>query len=339
MKKSVLLLLLFSAVISVFAQEQLSEPSWVYLKRAENLSHKGEYAQAILEARKAKTAQFNERVEEYYQLLKAANKDKTDYEVRRMVNDKKSDFQKEDTFPQYHELMGDLYVATGFLDEAEEEYRFALQAKAYFEYPQEELELKYKLSDVYGKRLDFDLQDITDREICESFFASKEKDLWQRIKFNIKTDPSLSHVFRVYRLEGTEYMRALYSIGKHAVLQQRKDDGLFYLTLAAIVWMTGCSDLIKRNVYDFSYAGPTDFIVVLNDIAKYQYVTDETIIEEILFYIAYAYHIDHNYKIRDNYLELAETFAANSSKRNKISILCETLRRDSSHKLTYEETF
>ncbi|MBP5706375.1 MAG: hypothetical protein J6W76_03740 [Spirochaetales bacterium] len=339
MKKLIVLLSLFSCVFVISAQEASAEPSWVYLKRAENLKHKGEYAQAILEARKAKSAQFNERVEEYYQLMKSVHKDKTDYEVRRIVNDKKSDFLEEDTFPEYHELMGDLYAATGFLDEAEDEYRAALKAKAYFEYSQKELEIKYKLSDIYEKKLDFDLQDITDREICEDFFASKDKDLWQRIKFNIKTDPSLSHVFRVYHLEGIEYMKALYAIGKHAVMQQRKDDGLFYLTLATIVWMTSCSDLIKRNVYDFSYAGPTDFIVVLNDIQKYQYVTDETIIEEILFYIAYAYHIDHNYKIRDNYLELAETFAANSAKRNKISILCETLRRDSSHKLTYEETF
>ena len=339
MKKLNLLLLFFCMTYIAFAQDVLSEPSWVYLKRAENLSHKGEYAQAIIEARKARDAQFNERVEEYYQQMKAIYKEKTDYEVRKIVNEKKSDFLNEDTFPQYHELLGDLYVATGFLDEAEDEYRLALKSKAYFEYSQAELEIKYKLSDVYGKKLDFDLQDITNREICENFFASKEKDLWNRIKFNIKTDPSLSHVFRVYRLEAIEYMKALYSIGKHAVMQQRKDDGLFYLTLATIVWMTSCSDLIKRNVYDFSYAGPTDFIVVLNDIQKYQYVTDETIIEEILFYIGYAYHIDHNYKIRDNYLELAETFAANSAKRNKISILCETLRRDSSHKLTYEETF
>ena len=339
MKKLIVLLSLFSCVFVLFAQESLSEPSWVYLKRAENLKHKGEYAQAILEARRAKAAQFNERVEEYYQLMKSVHKDKTDYEVRRIVNDKKDDFLEEDTFPQYHELMGDLYVATGFLDEAEDEYRAALQAKAYFEYPQKGLEIRYKLSDIYEKKLDFDLQDIMNREICEDFFASKDKDLWQRIKFNIKTDPSLSHVFRVYRLEGIEYMKALYSIGKHAVMQQRKDDGLFYLTLAAIVWMTSCSDLVKRNVYDFSYAGPTDFIVVLNDIAKYQYVTDETIIEEILFYIGYAYHIDHNYKIRDNYLELAQTFASNSSKRNKIGILCETLRRDANHILRYEETF
>lgn len=343
MKRICFVTLFIASIIFAFAQDikpdNVTEPSWVYLKRAENLKDQGDYSTAIIEARKAKVAFFNERVAEYYEKMKQIHTDKTDYEIKKIVNGKKEELLKDDTFPAYHELVGDLYVLTGFLEEADDEYHIALKAKPYFDYPQKELEIKYKLADVYEKNLDFDLADVVNREICQDFFASKDQEFWARLKHNIKTDPSLSHVFRIYRLEGIEYLRALYKIGRHSALLQRKDDSLFYLSVATIVWMTNCCDLVKRNVYDFSYAGPTDFIAVLKDISEYQYVTDETIIEEILFYIAYAYHIDNNFKIRNNYIELAETFAQNSSKRNKIAILCETLRRNDNHILSYEEIF
>ncbi len=344
MKKSVLTViimvnLIFAAFSENISNDEITEPSWVYLKYAANLRDDGKYSQAIIQARKAKAAYFNEKVQDYYNQMKILHTDKTDYEIKKIVNEKKEDLLQIDTFPQYHELIGDLYVLTGFLTEAESEYTLALNAKQYFDYPQKELEIKYKLSDVYEKKLNFDLQDISNREICADFFETKSNDYWSRLRHNIKTDPSLSHVFRIYRLEGTEYLKALYKIGRHSALLQRKDDSLFYLTVATVVWMTNCSEIVRQNVYGFSYTGPADFISVLKNISDYQYVTDETIIEEILFYIGYAYHLDRNYKIRDNYLNLAQSFAVNSGKKNKIAVLCRTLLSDENHILSYEEIF
>ncbi|HOJ65271.1 MAG TPA: hypothetical protein PLE45_12715 [Spirochaetota bacterium] len=332
-----LIIFLLLSSISIFSQKIKREPSWVYLKKAENLKIKGEYALAIIEARKARNAFIEEKIEKFYIETRKANPDKTEYEIKKIVEQKKESLMTDDNYPQYHELIGDLYTLTGLLNEAEDEYKKALNGAKYFDYPQKGIELRYKLANVYTKKGDYELADIVYREIVTDYFKLKEEDFWNRVRYNIKNDKTLSHVFRIYRIDGIEYLMALYRIGVRSALLNRKEDAIFFLANAAIVWMTYYSSLIKKYEEDFQYAGPADFIPFLNNKNKYEYITDDYIMDEIMFFIGYVYGVDKNYKIRDSYFNLSLAFSKGTNREVEIFNRIEYFKKDPEHILGYEE--
>ncbi len=339
MKSKILAFLLFT-VVFLYSRTDQKDPSWTYLKRSENLKIRGEYALAIIEAQTARALYIEEKIDKFYQETREANRDKTDYEIKKIVESKREELAREDTYPQYHELLGDLYAYTGALNDAEYEYKKALEGEKYFEYPQKGIEIKYKLADVYAKSGNFDLGDIVYREIVEGFFKTKPSDYWDRIKVNIKNDPTLSRVFRIYRIEGMEYLKALFHIGKRSALLQRKQDALYYLSLASVVWMTYYSELIKESEFDFTYVGPADFVNFINEKGKYEYSSNEYIIDEALFYIGYIYYLDDVREIKDYFFNVSKAFTKGTNKEAELFSLIDFLNKKAKeeiHILKYNE--
>ena len=321
----------------IFSTNIKKEPSWVYLKRAENLKEKGEYAFAIMEAQKARKVFIKEKIDHYYKMIREIHKDKIEYELTKMIDRKEEELLKNDNYPQYHELMGDLYILTDFIDKGEEEYQKALSQKKYFEYPQKIIEIKYKIANIYNKKTDYELEDIIYREITKEYFDTKNKEYWERIRYNIKKDPSLSHVFRIYRIDGIEYLQALYRIGRRSALLQRKSDALFFLVNAATVWMTYYSNLIKKYHFEFQYSSPTDFINYISKKRIYEYQSEDYMMDEILFFIGYIYLLENEEEIKDHYFNLAKIFSKNTKREEEINNRIEYFKKDKEHILTYEE--
>jgi tetratricopeptide (TPR) repeat protein len=285
------------------------DPSWVYLARAGNLLHQGEYAQALIEANRSRQVYIDELVTRYHAMVKDEYRDKTEYELKRMIEQYKQDILQNDNYPAYHELSGDIYTATGFLEKAEIEYKRALAQKEYFEYPQKAMEIRYKLADVYAKWGMFDFEEIMYREIVEDYFAERTPEFWNRIRYNIANDTTLGHVFRIYRIDGMEYLWALYKIGQRSALMEKHDDALFFLSNAAIIWMTDYSSLVKARNFDFQYASPSDLISYFQKKKVYSHVSEDYFFHEILFYIGYVYHLKSDRQISDLYFDLAMKFS------------------------------
>ena len=317
MKKTAIifvLFILFSVSATIFSDDKNDDPSWVYLKKAENLKENGEYSLAIIEARKARMKYLDEEINKYYASIKNIYTDRIEYELKKMVTKKRDELLLNDNYPQYHELMGDLYVLTNFLDEAEKEYKIALSQKSSFAYPQKYIEIKYKIADIYGKKNNYELQDIVYREITEEYFNKKSDSYWNRIKINIKDDLTLNHVFRIYRIDGIEYLEAIYKIGRRSALLRRKnEESLFYLANAAIVWMTYYSNLIKKYHIDFQYSNPSDFI---------NYISKDRLYE---------------YEIRDYYFKLALIFSKGTKREEEMKKRIDYFNLDKDYILSYDE--
>jgi|GEM_PF-1194976 len=337
-KKIIIFLLLHLFLFNINPKDKnVSEPSWVYLKKAENLKEKGEYSLAIIEARKSREIFINEKLELYYEEIRDLHRDKIEYELITMKKEKEQELLQNDNYPQYHELMGDLYVLTNLMEEAENEYKTALAQKKYLEFPQKALEIKYKIAEIHNKKSEFELADIVYREILKDYFELKHKEYWDRIRENINKDKTLEYVFKIYRIEGMEYLKALYMIGRRAAILQRKKEAMFYLVNAAIVWMTHYSNLIKKYHFDFQYSNPTDFI---NYIAKrkiYEYESEELLMDEILFFIGYIYYLDKDAKLYDYFFNLAKIFSKNTNKEIEIKNRIDYLLKVKDHIITYEE--
>lgn len=314
-----------------------AEPSWTFLKRAENLKEQGNYAAALIEAKRAKVKFIEEKLSVYYEDIKAKHRDKTGYELKKMVRAKEKELKLNDNYPQFHELMGDLYTLTDFLIEAEKEYKIALSQKVYFDYPDKVLEIKYKLADVYGKQNRYDLEDIIYREILTAYDALKPADFWARIKVNIRKDQTLSHVFRIYRVEGIQYLQALYKVGRRSALLKRGDDSLFYLSNAAIVWMTYYNELIKKRDLNFQYTAPVDFINYVTKNNLFEYISEDYIIHEIMFYIGYNYFVTGDEEIMRLYFDLAKMFSKGTDKEEEIADRIAFLMSNRDHRMTYDE--
>ncbi|OHD15293.1 MAG: hypothetical protein A2086_00840 [Spirochaetes bacterium GWD1_27_9] len=337
MKTKILIVFLFINCF-LFSEQQKDEPSWVYLKKAENLKEQGEYALAVIEARKAKQIFVMEKIENLYEKLREEEKDKTNYELKKIIEEKRLELMQNDNYPQYHEIMADLYVLTNFLSEAEREYKIAIDQKKYFDYPQKLLEIKYKLASVYEQQLNYDLADITYREIVIDYFKKKKNDFWDRIRFNIKQDISLVHTFRIYRVDGIEYLKALYKIGKRASLIQKKEEALFFIANAGIVWMTYYSNLIKKEKYDFQYASPVDFINYVTKKNIGEYISEKDyLIDEIMFFIGYLELLYNEDDIAKHYFDLAIMFSKGTKRENEIKSRIDYFKRDRNHILSYEE--
>lgn len=315
----------------------LSEPYWVYLKRAENLKQKGDYSQAIIEARRSKKAFIEGKLQKYYENIRAEHRDMIEYELAKMMADKKKELLQNDDFPQYHELLGDLYIHTDFLEEALAEYERALSQKDFFEYSQKYIEIKYKIAGIHNKNMNYELEDIYYREIVDEYLKTKNKEYWGRVRFNIKSAPSLIRVFRIYRIDGIEYLQALYKIGRRSALLERNSEALFYLSNAAIVWMTYYSKLIKKHHYKFQYSSPSDFINYITKRKNYELESEDYIIDEILFFIGYVYRLEGQDEIREHYYNLARIFSKGTKMEEDIKNLIEYLKKDKKHILTYEE--
>ena len=337
--KSILFLLFFLLItILVYSNDKSDDPSWVYLKRAENMKENGEYSLAIIQAKKARMKYLNEEINKYYEKIREIHRDKIEYELKKMVDKKREELLRNDNYPQYHELMGDLYVLTNFLDEAEKEYKIALSQKNNFAYPHKSIEIKYKLADIYSKKNNYELQDIIYREITEGFFNKKNDSFWNRIKINIKNDLTLNHVFRIYRIDGIEYLEAIYKIGRRSALLRRKnEESLFYLANAAIVWMTYYSNLIKKHHFDFQYSNPTDFINYISKDRLYEYETKEYIIDEIFFFIGYVFHVENELEIRDYYFKLALIFSKGTKREEELKKRINYFNFDKDYILSYDE--
>lgn len=336
-KNTFFFLLLFLS-INLFSQNNSNEPSWLYLKRAENFKEQKDYATAFTMARKAKQVHIQERLDDYMKVLFEEHREKTEYEIKKMVALKKDELIENDNFPEYHELIGDLYYLTNFLEESIKEYKIAIEQKKFFEYPQKTIEVKYKLANVYDKTANYELSDIIYREITESFFKKKKSEFWDRIKLNIKEDPTIEKVLRIYRIEGIEYLRALYKIGKRASFIGRNNEAFYYLSIAAVVWMTYYGSEIKKEKFDFQYSGPLDFINFVSKKQFNEYISnDDYIMDEILFFIGYVSLTNKEEKIADHYFNLSLSFTQGSKKEESIRNRINYLKIDKSHLLSYDE--
>ncbi len=339
-KNFLFFIIIYLSIISsiIFANKKNNDPSWVYLKNAENLKEKGEYSSAIIEARKARMKYIDEQINKYYKEIREIHRDKIEYELKKMVDKKREQLLLNDNYPQYHELMGDLYSLTNFISESEKEYKLALSQKKYFAYPDKNIEIKYKIANIYSKKNNYELQDIVYREITKEYFNKKNVSYWDRIKINIKNDLSLSHVFRIYRIEGIEYLEALYKIGRRsAMLRRKNEESLFYLVNAAIVWMTYYSELIRKYHFEFQYSNPTDFINFISKDRLYEYETEEYIIDEIFFFIGYVFHIENEYEMRDYYFKLSLIFSKGTKREEEMKKRIEYFKIDKDYILTFEE--
>lgn len=335
MKYNLIFFILLFTVFNSFAEE---EPSWVYLKKAENYKEKRDYAEAIIQARKARKCYIEEKLELYYKFIQKVETDKTAYEQKKMVQEREIELKENDNYPQYHELMGDLYVLSNFLQEAENEYRIALSQKDYFDYEDKWMEIKYKLADVYLYTEKYEMADMVYREIVEGFFDQKNKDYWNRIKYNIRNDETLKHVFRIYRLDGIIYLKALYMIGRRSAILQRKYESLFYLSCATIVWMTYYGDLIKQNQYSFQYTNPVDFINYVTKKNLYQYMSSsDFIIDKIIFFIGYNYQVDGDEEVKEYFFDLAKIFSSGTDHEKTMTDMVEYFKINPEHRLTFNE--
>lgn len=338
MKHKLILLLLLFTVSALFGQDDKTEPSWVFLKQAENLKEKGEYAQAITLARKARRRYIEEQLVLYHEkLIELYQHEKTDYEIKKILSYKEQEIKEKDNYPAYHELMGDLFLLTSFLEEAESEYKLCLDQREFLDYKARVIEIKYKLAKVYSKRRQYDLEDIVYREILEEYFMLNNKEYWDRINYNINKDQTLGHVFRIYRVEGIEFLEALYKVGRRSALLQKKKDALFYLSNAAIVWMTYYSGLIKTINYNFQFTGPFDFINYLSEDEIFKETSEGILIDEIMFYIGYIFYINRDYNLAEHYFKLAESFSKNTTKEVEIKSRIIFLMENKDHILSYEE--
>lgn len=334
-KYLIILLILFISQL-LFSQEQ-NQPSWVYLENAQNLIEKGEYSQAVIEARKARTVFINEKISQYYDFIREKYKQKIEYELKEMLIAKEKELLENDNYPQYHEIMGDLYVYTNMLDQAIKEYKKALSQKDYFEYKQKLMEIKYKLADVYIKKQDYELSEIIYREITDEFFNKKTPDFWAKVKDNIHKDQTLNHVFRIYRIEGIEYLDALYKIGRRNAILQRNDEALFFLVTAAIVWMTYYSDVIKKFHFEFQYTTPADFINYLAKKRLYEYESKEFVMDQIFFFIGYIYLLKNQTQINEHYFNLSKIFSQNTGREEEITAKIEYFKVTKDYKLRLDE--
>ena len=322
----------------LFSLQKQDDPSWVYLKKAENLKEKGDYAEAIIEARKAKIAFANEKLEEYKIFLQKTEKDRTDYEIRKILEKKRNEIMISDDYPAYHEIMGDLYVMSDFLSEAEREFKTALEQKKFFEYKQKNLEIKYKLADVYEKSLNYEAADITYREIANEYLNKKDIVIWARFREYIKKDSSLNHIFRIFREDGMEYYKAFYRIGRRSALMERYDDALFYLANAAIVYMKYNSDIIKKRDYQFRYESPLDFTQYFNrKDFKDSFSFEPYYFDEVLFYAGYVNQKMSEYKIAGYFYELALTFNKYPEISTDLKYRVEFLKKNRNHTMTYAD--
>jgi tetratricopeptide (TPR) repeat protein len=337
----IFLLFLFIFTINTFSFSEKSkseEPSWVYLKRAENLKEKGEFSQAIVEARKAKEIFVTEELNKFYEKIREEDREKTDYELKKIVESKRLEMMQKDNYPEYHELMGDLYVETNFLQEAGKEYKKAIDQKKYFDYPKKLIELKYKLGETYEKESNYEAADIIYREIVEGYYKKKQPDFWTRLRGYVKQDPSLTRIFRLYREDGIEYFKAFYKIGRRSALLQRPDDALFYLANAGVVLMTLEANIIKKSDYGFQYSGPVDFI-------KYYPKKERTLnlsevsnnFDETMFFIGYANKLKGKEDLKNYYFDLALKFSRGTTNEQEIKNRIDYFKIDKDHLLSYEE--
>ena len=330
-------IIFLSTAILIYSQDNLKDPSWVYLKKAENLCNSGSYSEAIIEARNSRKKFIEEQLGKYFNEIYNANRDKTEYEIKKMVDKKKEDLYLNDNYPQFHELMGDLFIKTNFVDEAIKEYQTALNQKHYFEYPQKNLEIKYKLAHLYNKKNDFELEDILYREIAKEYFDKKSNEYWNRLKNQINSDITLNNIFRIYKLNGIEYLEALYKIGRRSSVLQRDKEALFYLANAAIVWMTFYSNIIKKYYENFQYTGPIDFFNYLSKNRIDEYSTKDFFIDEIFFYIGYVYLIDKKNELKDYYFKLALNFSKNTKNEEELKNKINYFKIDKNYLLKLEE--
>ncbi len=313
------------------------DPSWVYLRKAYNMKESGLYSEALILARKSKQLLIKEKLNAYYEEILELHTDKVGFELKRMVDQKEKELQIEDNYPEYHELVGDIFVLTDFLDEAIKEYKIALLQKDLFDYKDKEIEISYKLADVYQKKREFEMADIIYREILERFFITKNREFWDRIKNNIKADPTLSHVFRIYRIDGIVYLKALYEVGKRSSILQRHDDALYFLSIAAIVWMTYYDLIIKSEVYSFSYSSPADFINFMTKKSISEYKSNDYIVDQIMFYIGYAAQLKNETSIKNHYYNLAIKFSEGTKREIEIKKRINYFIINPAHKLSYQD--
>jgi len=335
-KNKIVFLFLFFTFL-LYSQSELKEPSWIYLKKAENLLSKGEYSDAIVEARKSHEKFIEEKLESYYNEIFYTHRDKTQYELKKMVNLKREELNKDDNYPAFHEIMGELYIKTNFMDEAVKEFKKALLQNKYFEYPQKSIELKYKLASVYNKKNEYELEDLIYREIAKEFFDKKKNDYWDRIKYYIENDATLNHAYRIYRLSGIEYLEALYKVGRRSSILEKDKEALFYLTCASIVWFTYFSEIIKNYNSDFQFSTPVDFINYLLKIRSREQIESDLIIGEIFFYIGYTNYILKRNNIKDYFYNFAISFSKNTKKEEEIKNRINYLKIDKNYILKFDE--
>ena len=187
------------------------------------------------------------------------------------------------------------------------------------------------------------MEDIIYREITKEYFNKKNKEYWDRIRTNIfgsndiKGDITLNHVFKIYRVDGIEYLNALYKIGRRSALLQKKSEALFYLANAAIVWMTHTADQIKKYYYDFQYASPIDFINYITKDRLFEYNTQDFIMDEIFFFIGYVYFMDKSIQLSNHYFNLAVLYSKGTNREEELKKRIEYLNIDSSYMISLDE--
>lgn len=334
--KNSLVLFLFISITSLFAADN-SDPSWVHLQRASNFIERKDFANALTEARKARNRRIEEELDVYWEEINKNFPEKTRYELIRMKQDRESVLRTGDNYPQYNYIIADIYAGTNFLDEAEKEYRKALDNGRFLDYPDQIIEIKYKLASLYNKKGSIFLEEMMYRDILKDFFKQRNQEYWDRIRYNIREDLTLNYVFKIYRLDGMKYLEALYKLGRHEAIMQRRNESLFLLSCAAIVWMTYYGNEIKKTASDFQFEGPVDFINYINNQRFLRYINEDFIVDKLMFYIGYNHFINRDYEISSHYFKLSLIYAERTGRTVMLRDKINYLSNNKDHVLTYEE--
>ena len=212
-----------------------------------------------------------------------------------------------------------------------------MDTKKDLDYPDRVIEIQYKLAKLYNKKGITHLEEMMYHDILAGLFATYNKDYWNRIRYNIREDLTLGYVFKIYRIDGIKYLNALYKIGVHEAIMQKRDEALFYLSLATVVWMTYYGNEIKGFLPNFQYESPVDFTNYMKNKRFAEYINEDFIIDYLMFYIGYIHHSNKSFETAAHYFTLAKTYSHFSGRHIMIRDLISYLESHPDHLITYEE--
>ena len=143
---------------------------------------------------------------------------------------------------------------------------------------------------------------------------------------------------RIYRIDGIEYLKALYKIGKRSAIIGRNKEALFYLSVATVVWMTFHGQQLKIDRMDFQYSNLLDFLNFINKREFKEYINSrEYLIDDILFFIGYISILEKEEGVAQHYFNLSQIFSRGTKKEEIIKNRIEYLKLDKEHRFSYDE--
>ncbi|MCL2834723.1 MAG: hypothetical protein FWD78_16250 [Treponema sp.] len=204
-------------------------------------------------------------------------KDNLDNSVKRVLEE----IDRLKSYPEAEYWIGETYMAEGELGLALNQFQKAHDLRSLLEIPEFDLEIMYRMADVYRIRQDYQkmencVLDILDAPGRDVLWAADSGNFARAAMMRILENEGIGRFFTLYRYDNYQVERAHRFLGLYYYTSSRHNQAAEHLMFAFLIQNTMIMEEVIRHQFDFTFTTMDDLMTQIAGMPAIQDYMEQT---------------------------------------------------------------